>query len=136
MTEERREGRETSEFYAASPMDLIKASNIKDIKVKNKANEDLGKIDDFVMHLGSGKIAYAVLSFGGVMGIGNKLFAVPWNALSMDKDRHEFILDVPKERLNNAPGFDKDIWPDMANPEWGEKIHKFYGQTYPSWQII
>ena len=133
MTEERREGREMSGSYAASPMNLIKASSLKDTKVKNKANEDLGKIDDFVMHLDSGKIAYAVLSFGGVLGIGNKLFAVPWNALSTDRGTHEFILDVPKERLKNAPGFDKDNWPDMANPDWGENIHKFYGQTYPGW---
>ena len=117
----------------AQTMNLIKASNLKDTKVKNKANEDLGKIDDFVMHLDSGKIAYAVLSFGGVLGIGNKLFAVPWNVLSMKMDSREFILDVPKERLKNAPGFDKDNWPDMANPEWGENIHKFYGKTYPGW---
>jgi len=105
----------------AQTMNLMKASTLRDTKVKNKANEDLGKIDDFVMHLDSGKIAYAVLSFGGVLGIGNKLFAVPWNVLSMKMDSREFILDVPKERLKNAPGFDKDNWPDMANPDWGEK---------------
>ena len=68
-------------------------------KVKNRANEDLGKIDDFMIHLDSGKIAYAVLSFGGILGIGNKLFAVPWPALSLDRDRRELILDVDKERL-------------------------------------
>ena len=130
MTEERNE---MSGSYVASPMSLIKASNLKDTNVKNKANEDLGKIDDFVMHLDSGKIAYAVLSFGGVLGIGNKLFAVPWNALSMNINNNEFILDVPKEKLKSAPGFDKDNWPDMANPEWGENIHKFYGKTYPGW---
>lgn len=87
----------------------------------------LGKIDDFMIHLDSGKTASAVLSFGGVLGIGNKLFAVPWPALSLDRDRRELILNVDKERLKNAPGFDKDSWPDMANTEWGENIHKFYG---------
>lgn len=112
---------------------LVKASDIKDIKVKNMANEDLGKIDDFMVHLDSGKIAYAVLSFGGILGIGNKLFAVPWPALSLDSDRRELILDVAKERLENAPGFDKDSWPDMADTAWGENIHKFYGQTYTGW---
>ena len=117
-------------------VNLVKASDFKDAKVKNRANEDLGKIDDFMIHLDSGKIAYAVLSFGGILGIGNKLFAVPWPALSMDRDRRELILDVDKERLQNAPGFDKESWPDMANTKWGENIHKFYGQTYSptDWQ--
>ena len=115
---------------------LVKASDFKDAKVKNRANEDLGKIDDFMIHLDSGKIAYAVLSFGGVLGIGNKLFAVPWSALSLDGYRRDLILDVDKERLKNAPGFDKDSWPDMADTKWGENIHKFYGQTYSptDWQ--
>jgi hypothetical protein len=115
---------------------LVKASDFKDAKVKNRANEDLGKIHDFMVHLDSGKIAYAVLSFGGVLGIGNKLFAVPWPALSLDRDKRELILDVDKEKLKNAPGFDKDSWPDMADTIWGESIHKFYGQTYSptDWQ--
>jgi hypothetical protein len=113
--------------------DLVKASDIKDTEVKNRADEDLGKIDDFMVHLDSGKIAYAVLSFGGILGIGNKLFAVPWTALSLDSDRRKFILDVAKEKLENAPGFDKDNWPDMADTTWGENIHKFYGQKYTDW---
>lgn len=124
----------TQVSQAAAPMNLMRASDLKDTKVKNRSNEDLGKIEELMIHLDSGKIAYAVLSFGGVLGIGNKLFAVPWNALSLDRDRREFILDVPKERLENAPGFDKDNWPDMANPDWGENVHKFYGQPYTGWQ--
>ncbi len=120
--------------YAGTPMNLVRASELKDNKVKNRSNEDLGKIEELMIHLDSGKIAYAVLSFGGILGIGNKLFAIPWNALSFNRDRKEFTLDVSKDRLENAPGFDKDNWPDMASPEWAENVHKFYGQTYTGWQ--
>ena len=123
----------TSSTYATSSLNLMRAGDLKGLKVRNRANEDLGKIDELMIHLDSGKIAYAVLSFGGILGIGDKLFAVPWNALSLDRDSNDFILDVPKKRLEDAPGFDKDNWPDMANPDWGENIHKFYGQTYTGW---
>jgi len=97
------------------------------VKVINKADEKLGKIEDFMVDLATGRIAYAVLSFGGFLGIGNKLFAIPINALKLDLDKESFILDVDKERLENAPGFDTSDWPDMADPEWGTKVHSFYG---------
>jgi len=70
----------------------------------------------------AGKVAYAVLSFGGFLGMGNKLFAVPWSALKLDEDKKHFILDVDKKKLENAPGFDKDNWPDMADTSWGTRI--------------
>jgi hypothetical protein len=78
----------------------------------------------------SGRISYAVLSFGGLLGMGDKLFAVPWQALELDTTNKRFILDVSKERLENAPGFDKDRWPDMASSEFTSQIHGFYG-THP-----
>jgi len=96
------------------------------VKVINKAGEKLGKIEDFTIDLATGRIAYAVLSFGGFIK-GNKLFAIPINALKLDVDRGSFILDVDKERLENAPGFDTSNWPDMADPEWGARVHSYYG---------
>ena len=95
-------------------------------KVINKAGEKLGKIEDFTVDLATGRIAYAVLSFGGFI-IGNKLFAIPINALKLDLYKNSFILDVDKERLENAPGFDSSSWPDMADSEWGSKVHSYYG---------
>ena len=75
----------------------------------------------------SGRVSYAVLSFGSFMGIGGKLFAVPWEALQLDTKNKRFVLDVDKERLKAAPGFDKDEWPDMANATWSQGIHSYYG---------
>jgi len=86
-----------------------------------------------MIHIPSGKVAYAVLSFGGVFRIGNKLFAVPWSALKVDEDEQCFILDVDKKTLENAPGFDKDNWPDMADTAWGRQIHGHYGYR-PYWE--
>ncbi len=108
----------TPSSYLASAIDLMRASDLRGTKAQNRANEDLGKIEEVMIQLDSGKIGYAVLSFGGLLGVGNKLFAVPWNALSFDRDKREFIIDVPKKKLENSPGFDKDNWPDTANPEW------------------
>jgi hypothetical protein len=77
--------------------------------------------------MNTGRVAYAVLSFGGFLGIADKLFAVPWSALKLDTENKRFILNVDKERLESAPGFDKDHWPDMADPTWQNTINSYYG---------
>jgi hypothetical protein len=74
-------------------------------------------------------VAYAVLSFGGFLGMGEKLFAVPWSALTLDTVNKRFVLDASKERLESAPGFDKDHWPDMADTTWAKEVHDYYGVT-------
>src|SRR5262249_16980580 len=91
-----------------------------------------GKIDEIMIDVPSGKVAYAVLSFGGLLGMGIKLFAIPWQALALDEDEKQFILNVEKATLESAPGFDKDNWPDMADPNFGNEIYSHYGVT-PYW---
>ena len=110
----------------------LSASTLIGNPVRNRQNEDLGRIEDFMMDLESGRIAYVVLSYGGLLGVGNKLFAVPWNAFTLDSPRHAFILDVAKERLREAPGFDKDHWPDVVDGEARARIFGFYGVA-PDW---
>jgi sporulation protein YlmC with PRC-barrel domain len=112
---------------------VLSASTLAGDSVKNSAGEDLGKVDEIMIDIPTGRVAYAVLSFGGFMRMGNKLFAVPWDALKVDEDRKCFILDVEKSRLENAPGFDKDNWPDMADRTWGSQIYSYYGRT-PYWE--
>jgi hypothetical protein len=80
-----------------------------------------------MLDMDDGRIAYAVVSFGGFLGIGDKLFAVPWNSMQIDADNHRFVLDVPKEKLENAPGFDKNSWPDFADRSLGREIYEYYG---------
>ncbi len=106
---------------------VLAASTLAGDQVKNSAGEDLGKVDEIMIDIPAGKVAYAVLSFGGFLGMGNKLFAVPWSALRLDEDKKHFIFDVDKKKLENAPGFDKDNWPDMADTSWGARIFSYYG---------
>lgn len=95
--------------------------------VVNAENDKLGTIEAIMLDVGRGRVAYAVLGFGGFLGIGEKLFAVPWQALILDADRKCFVLNVPKDRLERAPGFDKDHWPSMADERWATEIHDYYG---------
>lgn len=111
---------------------LLPASTIEGTAVQNAAGEDLGEINELMIDLEKGRIAYAVLSFGGFLGMGDKLFALPWESLNIGPEGDVFILNVPREKLDNAPGFDKDNWPDMADSSWGESVHSYYGYK-PYW---
>ena len=110
--------------------ELMGADTLLGNDVYNKDAEDLGDIKEFMIDMASGKIAYAVLSYGGVLGLGDTLFAVPWAALQLDTVNKRFTLNVPKSALKDAPGFDKDHWPSMSDKTWAGGIHKFYGTPY------
>lgn len=98
--------------------------------VYNADDEKLGSIKEFMIEMESGRIAYAVLSFGGFMGLGDRLFAVPWPALLLDTANHRFVLNITKETLKDAPGFNKDRWPSMADPAWAQGVARFYGTSH------
>lgn len=108
---------------------FMSATSLLGDDVYNLQEEDLGDVKDFMLDMRTGKVAYAVLSFGGFLGMGEKLFAVPWSALELDTSNKRMILNVTKERLESAPGFDADNWPDMADPTWADGIHSYYGTT-------
>src|ERR1700694_2752000 len=98
--------------------DVMNAASLTGDDVVNAAGEDLGKIEAIMLDVTAGRIAYAVLSFGGFLGMGSKYFAIPWSAFTLDAGEKRFILGVSKDRLENAPGFDRDHWPSMADPTW------------------
>jgi hypothetical protein len=81
----------------------------------------------------TGKVAYAVVSFGGFLGMGTKLFAVPFSALAYDIEENEYVLDITKERLETAPGFDADHWPTMTDEKWNRDIYTYYARS-PYWE--
>lgn len=118
------------EFSGPGPQ-VMAADTLQGNRVVNLQNEDLGEIRHIMLDVPSGRIAYAVLSFGGILGLGDKLFAIPWDALVLDAERECFVLDASRERLENAPGFDKDHWPSMADPTWVAEAHSFYGHPGP-----
>jgi sporulation protein YlmC with PRC-barrel domain len=111
---------------------VMAADTLEGDSVRNSAGEDLGTIEHIMIDVPTGKVAYAVLSFGGFMGMGDKLFAVPWTALTLNTAEKCFMLNASKERLKQAPGFDKDHWPSMADERWAREVHSYYGLE-PYW---
>lgn len=111
---------------------VMAADTLQGDSVRNDANEDLGEITDIMIDVPTGRVAYAVMSVGGVLGIGDKLFAIPWSALRLDTENKCFRMNVAKDRFEQAPGFDKDHWPTMADKRWAEDIHSFYNAR-PYW---
>jgi len=110
----------------------LRTNDIIGLPVKNNRHEDVGKINDLVVDMKTGEVRYAALSFGGVAGIGSKLFAIPWQNMTFmygepnkANSRH-FMFDVTKEHLENAPGFDSSNWPNVADPKWSASIDKHY----------
>jgi len=112
---------------------VLSAAKLAKDRVRNSHGDDLGHVEAIMIDIPTGKVAYMVLSFGGFLGMGDKLFAVPWSALRIDEDQHQFVLDMERSVLENAPGFDKDRWPDFADPEFASQIHHHYGRT-PYWE--
>lgn len=114
--------------------EILKIRKIIGMTVENTQGSNLGEINDVVVDPSDGSIVYVVVEAGGFLGLGEKFFAIPWGAfqtLSDDDDRGELdrlVLDVDKDRLQNAPGFDKDNWPNMADAQWGATVHSYYDQ--------
>ena len=106
---------------------ILSTSTLSGDSVVNPQGKDLGDIKDFMVDVDTGEIVYAVLSFGGFLGVGDKLFAIPFEALQLDADNHRFMLDVDKEQLENAPGFDKNNWPGTPNNDFIDRVYTHYG---------
>lgn len=111
---------------------VMAADTLEGDDIVNPVGEKLGALEHVMIDVPTGRVAYAVLSFGGFLGVGDKLFAIPWCALRIDPPNHRFILGVDKETLKNAPGFDKDHWPSMADEQWAREVHTYYN-AHPYW---
>lgn len=109
----------------------LRASKLIGMKVKNPQGETLGKIDDLVVDVNNERVHYAVLASGGVMGVGSKLFAYPVNLLREGADKEELVLNVDKEKLKQAPGFERKNWPDWASTQdrYRGEVERYFGPT-------
>ncbi len=113
-------------------INAFRVDKIIDSGVINLDGKSIGTIDDLVIDIDTGNIMYGVLEFGGFMGFGDKLFAVPWRSLTAVPTEGIFILDQSKAKLEKAPGFDKDNWPDLGDRRWGAGIYEFYRHHAPT----
>ena len=113
--------------HARDKSGVLKGSDLIGMKVEGADGKKLGDIKDLVVDPTDGDIDYAVLDYGGFLGVGDKYFAVPWEALQFSPDGKKVILDVTKKDLKQAPGFDKKHWPDLSSQDQAIVIYEFYG---------
>lgn len=112
---------------------LMTADTLTGNKVVNQQNETLGTVQDIMLDVPRGRIAYLVMSSGGFLGLGDRLFAIPWSVLVLDTDRKCFVLDARKSTFENAPGFDKNHWPSLADEDdWHKRVHGHFNAD-PDW---
>jgi len=104
----------------------LSGTSIIGTSVQNAQGENLGTVEDLMIDTSAGEVSYAVLSFGGFLGVGDKLFAVPLQAMRVNTQSEKLILDESKDRLENAPGFDKEHWPDNADTKWQSDVRSYY----------
>lgn len=109
------------------PVRRLTATSIIGDSVENQEGEDLGKIDNLMINLNTGAIEYAVLEFGSFLGMGGKLFAIPFSELQLDADRELFVLSRDKEYLKDIPGFDKAHWPDTNDHSYFNDVNTYWG---------
>lgn len=111
--------------------EIVKGSKIIGKSVQTMKGKQIGEIEDLAIDELDGRVRYAVLSFGGLLGLGQKYFAIPWEALSLSDNKEHFALAVTEKELEKAPGFDKNNWPDFADPVYYATIYEFYKVPVP-----
>src|SRR6056297_756286 len=115
------------EYHISNTMAILSTSTLMKDNVVNGKGENLGDIKDFMIDTENGRVVYAVLSFGGLFGIGDKLFAVPVDALRVDTNNERFVTDIRKDQLEDAPGFNKDNWPRTIDRDFVTRVYTHYG---------
>ena len=124
----------TDRRRAAVAEDVVhRAGQIAGMTVKNTSGKELGSVNDLVIDMKSGNVRYAALSYGGFLGLGDKLFAAPWDLFecqdSPSGEKYHLVLAVDEATLRKAPGFDQDNWPNLADPDFGDEIDEYYNDT-------
>jgi sporulation protein YlmC with PRC-barrel domain len=112
---------------------LLRSRTLFDYRVKSPQGEDLGQIEEVMLDMEVGRVAYAILSFGGFLGLGDKWVPVPWDAVALRPDEKVVILNIEKAKLQKAPNFERATLPELANRQWGAVIHAYYGYP-PYWE--
>ena len=102
-----------------------RASKIIGMDVVTGKGEKVGDVEDIVLD-SKGNVAYAVVSTGGFLGMGDRLHAVPWSSLYTNTGKDSFVLEVDRERLRSAPGFNQSNWPDVNDPKWSNENRRYF----------
>ena len=112
---------------------LISANKVEGTDVVTPAGENLGSIEEIMIDTRSGKVAYAVMSFGGFLGIGDRHHPLPWGVLKYDTNHNGYVVNLDKRVLEQAPAYGSDERVDLADEAYGKKIHDYYNVP-PYWR--
>jgi hypothetical protein len=108
---------------------LISSEKVTGTSVENTKGDKLGHIEEIMIDKISGQVGYAVLNYGSFLGMGGKLFALPWDILKYDTGRNAYIVGIPEERLKGGPSFDSGTEPNWGDPKYAKEVHDYYGST-------
>src|ERR1700753_3759189 len=108
---------------------LISSAKVTGSKVENTNGDSLGHIEEIMIDKISGRVGYAVLKYGSFLGMGGKLFALPWDPLKFDTNRNAYIVAIPEERLKGGPSFDSGTEPNWGDAKYAKEVHDYYGST-------
>jgi hypothetical protein len=106
---------------------LIGSDKVEGTSVYNPKGEDLGHIERVMIDKKGGQVVYAVLSFGGFLGMGKKYHPLPWSLLKYDTNKGGYIVNLDKKLLEGAPTFDEGSEPNWEDREWGRRLDEYYG---------
>ena len=109
--------------------DLIASNRVEGTAVYNRDGERLGTVAHFMVGKRNGRVEYAVMSFGGLFGLGNRYHPLPWDVLDYEPDQGGYVIDLDKAKLDAAPTFDEGAEPAWDRA-WGERVHNYYGLPY------
>ena len=113
---------------ANRPVQRLTATSIIGDAVENPKGEQLGKIDNLMINLNTGKVEYAVIEHGGLLGVGTKLFAIPFDELRVDETKEIFILNRDKDYVKDSPGFDSSHWPATNDHSYFDSVNSYYNK--------
>jgi hypothetical protein len=114
---------------------LIASDKVEGTFVYNLKDEHIGTVHNFMVDKSTGRVAYAVMSFGGFLGIGKSFHPLPWRVLKYDTSRGGFVVDLDRSRLEKAPSYASDDTPNWSDQAYGNRIDAFYGMS-PYWGMI
>jgi hypothetical protein len=112
---------------------LISSDKVEGTAVYNRGGEKLGSIHTVMIDKVSGKVAYAVMSFGGFLGMGDRYHPLPWNVLTYDTSQGGYVVNLDQNQLKGAPTYGTSETPNWSDRSWGQQVHDYYG-TRPYWE--
>ncbi len=124
-------GMTESELRSSETIKLIGSDKVEGTQVYNTQGEHLGHIEKVMIDKHSGKVAYAVMSFGGFLGIGEAHYPLPWEALDYEVERDGYVVDIDRRKLEGAPSFARGADPAWDDPTYNREIYGYYGLAYP-----